>query len=401
MKLERLEEEDVFKLNIIVHDIEILFHEIAISNPSAILDYFAFVKVVVVKMLSTKSKEHQEFGQSMLHTFIETIHCIRPLVKGYQVHGGGLEFVNGTYTLSAIKCTDSEGFCIPGVKVRYERTDEATGKRMLLFLDNSFEDGDVTWCLSEEQYEELPHLEYTDYYTAIGSSKAPPEDGWETADGSEPPAPTVQAMSDKIPIREEHKSIQEDLAQWLIEKKIPDIILGTNVCPSFNKSFTSKIVFALDAYAEGSNIISSKMANLLVSILPSLQQSGAPIASALRHDTSSSKAALEAAKARLASAERWEHTASRSLKHAQNALMNAKTEYESAKKEADEARKYLASIDSSLQTNMNASSTNVAFDEDTPTITYDDAKPSMFVNDESTSTSIEEVVIKQRKFPFY
>jgi chromosome segregation ATPase len=173
------------------------------------------------------------------------------------------------------------------------------------------------------------------------------------------------------------------------------------VCPSFNKSFTSKIVFALDAYAEGSNIISSKMANLLVSILPSLQQSGAPIASALRHDTSSSKAALEAAKARLASAERWEHTASRSLKHAQNALMNAKTEYESAMKEADEARKYLASIDSSLQKDMNASSTNVAFDEDTPTITYDDAKPSMFVNDESTSTSIEEVVIKQRKFPFY
>jgi hypothetical protein len=50
---------------------------------------------------------------------------------------------------------------------------------------------------------------------------------------------------------------------------------------------------------------------------------------------------------------------------------------------------------------MNASSTNVAFDEDTPTITYDDAKPSMFVNDESTSTSSEEVVIKQRKFPFY
>ena len=200
-----------------------------------------------------------------------------------------------------------------------------------------------------------------------------------------------------LPVRDEH-NLQENLAQWLIEKKIPDLVLGTNLCSSSNQLATSKIVSALEAYTEGSNNVSAKMANLFVSILPSLQTSVAPVTSTPMKSETSSAAAVEAAKARLASALRWQETASRCLKSAQNALMSAKTEHESAKKEADEARKYLASINNnSFNSNGHGESmSSVGFTDDTSTITYDDTRPSKHVNDDDSSVTSSEVLLKQK-----
>ena len=200
-----------------------------------------------------------------------------------------------------------------------------------------------------------------------------------------------------LPVRDEH-NLQENLAQWLIEKKIPDIVLGTNLCSSSNPLATSKIVSALEAYTEGSNNVSAKMANLFVSILPSLQTSVAPVTSTPMKSETSSAAAVEAAKARLASALRWQETASRCLKSAQNALMSAKTEHESAKKEADEARKYLASINNNSfnSKGFGESMSSVGFTDDTSTITYDDTRPSKHVNDDDSSVTSSEVLLKQK-----
>ena len=209
--------------------------------------------------------------------------------------------------------------------------------------------------------------------------------------------PTLEPLPEMLSVRDEH-NLQEDLARWLIEKKIPDLVLGTNLCSSSNPSATSKIVSALEIYTEGSNIVSAKMANLFVSILPSLQSSVAPVTSTSMKPETSSKAAVEAAKARLASALRWQETASRCLTSAQNALMSAKTEHESAKKEADEARKYLTSINNNgFQSNGHGESTSsVGFTDDTSTITYDDARPYRHVNDDDSSATSSEVVLKQK-----
>ena len=40
---------------------KLLFSEIAISYPAAILDYFAFRKDFVLKLLSTNSEEHSQY----------------------------------------------------------------------------------------------------------------------------------------------------------------------------------------------------------------------------------------------------------------------------------------------------------------------------------------------------
>lgn len=390
MKLDALEEEDTFKLKIILHDIQLLFLEFAIANPAAMCDFSTFKKVIIVKLLSTNSDEHKEYGQEVLHDLIESIHNIRHTTRAFEVQEAGFDFVNGTYELSENKC-DSEGYIIPGVDVSYEKVDQTSGKKMMLFLDKSFLDGNTTWCLSEE-HDDDGQPEYTDYYTAIGSFvEGPPMNGWELAEGSEHPTPIIDPLDEVVEVREEHNSMKEDLAKWFIEKKIPDLVLNANVCSSTspsNPSTTAKVSLALDAYAEGSNMMSAKMANLFVSILPSLRHDGhepSAIHTNLNRNINSpkgtevEKAAIEAAKARLASAERWEESTSKSLKSAQNALMNAKTEHEAAKKEAEEARKYLTSIDSSavrLKGRHNRNSSSVNFDEDTSTVTYDEAKPS-------------------------
>jgi hypothetical protein len=456
MKLEALEEEDTFKLEIILHDFHLLFLEFAIASPKAIIDYFDFKKVFIVKLLLTQSEEHRLMGQDMLHNLIETICNIRPAVKAYEVQEAGFDFVNGIYELGATKC-DSEGFIIPGIDVSYERVDRVFDKKLLLFLDKSFEDEAAIWCLSEEHDEDPAEPEYTDYYTAVGSLKGPPSEGWEVSDENAHPSPILEPLDDEVPLREEHSSFQDDLAKWLIEKKIPDLILGSAVCSSSNhpnQSTTTKICQALDAYTEGSNMMSAKMANLFVSILPSFQLSGcgspasATTLSPVQNGSTNNganKAVIEAAKARLASAERWAETTSKSLKSAQNALMNAKTEHESAKKEADEARAYLASIDSSAESNdaynsdrrrstgqistnrisntiptRRSSGNTVGFDGDTSTITFDGERPSRFVKDDDDGsssndydssslasseevvlkTSSKDVVLKTKSFPF-
>ena len=178
MKVEALKKEDVFKMNIILLDLKNLFHHFAVTNPAVIGDYYAFQKILIVNLLSTQSQEHVQLGQDMLHTLIEYIHSIKPLVKSYDVYDAGISFVNGTYNIVSSKI-DEDGYVVPGADVIYEKFDDQTGKKITLFSDET--DGDVMWCLSEEHDDVEPGAppEYTDYYTAFATSKAaPPLDNW-------------------------------------------------------------------------------------------------------------------------------------------------------------------------------------------------------------------------------
>jgi len=138
-----------------------------------------------------------------------------------------------------------------------------------------------------------------------------------------------------VPVREKHMLIREDLARWLIENKIADLILGTNLNLTNDSSAISKMVSALDIYTESNNEVSEQMANLFVSIIPPLQTSGL---------SELGSAKIEAAQARLTSAEHWEKSASKNLATAQNILMNAETEHQLSVKAVEEAREYMESL---------------------------------------------------------
>lgn len=346
MKKDILESQDVRKLSTIIKDIKQLHAEFGLDDANAQKDYFEFCKVIIVQLLPLQSLEHNQYGQKMLHELIETVHSFRPVIGAYNVNGAGVDVVNGTYSIDP-NVKDNSGCMIPGVDISYERIDNTTGKKLVLFLDTTFEEGDATWCLSEEHDDDMREPDYTDYYTVVPDvlQKYPPLHGWEVSEGSQEPAPTLQPLPKMIPIREEHKTIKEDLSRWLLEKKVADFVVGAEIGAAADDETISTLMEALDGYMTKNNHISAKMANLFVSVLPSIRRQSSAIASRGFSQSSSSIAALEAAKQRLASAERWEHNTSR-------ALQNAQAEHQAAATEVKEARSYLEGLDQQYQSSF-------------------------------------------------
>ena len=336
MKEETFETLDASRLSTIIIDIKQLYLELALGDPKVLSEFFDFCKVVILQLLPRESLEYKQCGQNILYMLIENIHSFRPTIGSYYVTSGGCDIVNGLYKINPTAC-DDEGYIIPGVDIGYERVDETTGKKLMIFLDTTFEEGEPAWCLSEEHNDER-EPEYTDYYTAAideREQRYPPLKGWEVTECSEEPPPTLQPQPSMIPIREEHKTLKEDLSRWLLEKKVFDLVVGTNISALYSDGTVSTMMEALDAYIKASNFNSNKIASLFISILPSIGCEGTTGAApqTVKH-SSSSMAALDAAKQRLASAERWENSTSRALQIAQ-------TEHIAATAEVQEARAHL------------------------------------------------------------
>ena len=81
MDVQTLEEEDLFKLEIILNDTKTALHLVDAVDSTAFVRYCHFEMNMIVKLLSTRREKHKQFGQGMLYTLIETVYGIRPLVK--------------------------------------------------------------------------------------------------------------------------------------------------------------------------------------------------------------------------------------------------------------------------------------------------------------------------------
>lgn len=134
--------------------------------------------------------------------------------------------------------------------------------------------------------------------------------------------------------------IRKDIARWLIEEKIPNLILGKKLNLTNDSFAISKMVSALEFHTERSNGVSEKMASLFVSIMPPLQTFG--LSTSSKHDAN---AKIEAAQIRLTSAEQWENSASKNLACAQKIVMTAESEHQFAVKAVEEAHEHLKSLD--------------------------------------------------------
>jgi hypothetical protein len=140
----------------------------------------------------------------------------------------GLGSANGIYTLSAFDL-DKDGYIIPGLNPRYERTVKGTNQKLMLFLDTD-KGSFPHWCLSEEHGNEAILLEYTDYYTNIDSvSRTPPLSGWKSEEDKYAPAPAIESVQDTVPVRKEHKGLKKDLAKWFLENNLIKLVIGADI----------------------------------------------------------------------------------------------------------------------------------------------------------------------------
>jgi hypothetical protein len=370
MKHDNFVKEEVRKLSTILSDLQDLYLEYALADPKSMVEYFSFCRELIVKCLSARSIDHKQFGQEMLHNLIMSVHGSTSMARGYVVKGAGLDSANGTYIISPSK-HDTDGYLIPSADAGYERMDQETGKKFVLFL-SSFEDGEKTWCLSEEHDDEPIPSEYTDFYiNDLGrDQRIPPLSGWESVEESEDPAPSLEALPQFIHLREEHKSLKQDLATWFLEKNVISLILNTKTSPSTDEASVTKLVGAIDAFIKNENkCISDKMSNLLVSILPPISNSST---ATLQSNKPSSKASYETAKMRLESAKRWHQNTARML-------LTAQTEHNAATKEMEEAQKALEQLERLHNTALDDNSVSVtdSVSLTTSSITHDDIVPTV------------------------
>jgi hypothetical protein len=296
IKLETLASVDVRKLSTIALDLLTLSQEHGYADPNSMVEYIAFCKDFILKLLEVKSPEHNEYGLELLHTLFGLVHTTRPINCAYNVHGAGLITCDGLYTLSS-PSKDQDGYVIPSHNVRYVRKVKATNQQFVLFLDSTM-DVRRTWSLSEEYYHEFGGPEYTDFYTSVPGriQYSPPSSGWRVAsqDGIAP-SPVIEPLEATVPIRDEHATLMHDVVQWFIEKNVLQLVLGMDV-NLFPYSF---FMLTVDALMNGKDFASDEMVLKLRSILPKNSPSLTEV------DISSIKLmGIEAAKRGVASARR-------------------------------------------------------------------------------------------------
>jgi hypothetical protein len=343
MKCDNLAKVQVKKISTIVSDLKELHLEYALVDDKAMIEYFGFVKQMVLKLLSVRSVPHRQVGQDLLYFLIHTIHGLKPIPSAYTVADAGLGFlVCGTYTISSCS-RDDAGFVIPGANPKYEHVDDDTGKKCVLLL-STIENDEWIWSLSEEHDEDPIPTEYTDYYTNIcsGMDHIVPSEGWISVEDLDDPPPIIQPSSQgMVQLRDKHKDLKHDLASWFLENNVTNSVFDTKEKATTDPSSVSKLVEAIDAHIESNNTLPTKMSNLLVTILPPLCNSSSKPQQSI---IPCSKAAVETAKQRLASAERWHQNTAR-------LLLSAQTEHNSSTKELEEARaavkelEWLAALD--------------------------------------------------------
>ena len=326
MKCDGIAKVEVKKLSTILSDLKLLHLEFALVDDQAMVQYFIFVKEILVKLLSCHSIPHKQLGQDLLHFLIRAIYGLVSIPTTFEITGAGRAIMNGKYYISSFK-RDADGFVIPGANPMYEHTDTDTGKKFVLML--SVIDGDYVWSLSEEHDTGPIPTEYTDYYTNQEQCKQhgiPPLTEWEAFDELDDPPPRLEPLHKMIQVRENHNTLKHDLATWFLENDVPSLILNAkrNDTTGPSESSVLQLVEALDNYVEAddnANLMTSNMSNLLVAMFPSLCNSSTHSASPT--SPTSHTANDETLKLRVESAERWHKNTARML-------LNVQTEHDIA-----------------------------------------------------------------------
>ena len=345
------------KLTKVLAAIKDLYLEYAMSDDDAMAEYFAFLQEMIIKLFSTTSIPHKQFGVDLLHTLIQSIYGTMSIPKAYTVSGAGFEMVNGTYCLSPT-ITSDKGVVISGANLQYETINDVTGKKFVLIVSSVAQDkaGSLPeeeenaipheytdyWSLSEEHEENTIPYVYTDYYVAVAEdsrhSKTPCLSGWTFVDECDDPPPRLEASSDMVQFHENHCNLKKNFALWFLQNNVINYVLDTEGSASTDASSVSMLVEALDTYFEDSSgCLSFNMSNLMVTILPHLRNSEVKCTQL----STSNDATIKAAKQRLASAKRWQQNASRML-------LDAQTEHSSSTAELKEARAAVKELETLL-----------------------------------------------------
>eukprot|EP00956_Cyclotella_meneghiniana_P019703 scaffold34103_cov90-Cyclotella_meneghiniana.AAC.2 len=91
--------------------------------------------------------------------------------------------------------------------------------------------------------------------------------GWMAAEDDMVPGPVLSLVETMVRIREEHKSLSDDILKWFVEMNLLKLVLGMDTS-LFSGSYFNK---TLDTFMNGRDLVSEDMSKQFSSILPKIE----------------------------------------------------------------------------------------------------------------------------------
>ena len=108
-----------------------------------------------------------------------------------------------------------------------------------------------------------------DFYTNVPDrvQYSPPLTGWMVAEDDMVPGHVLSPVETMVRIREEHKSLSDDILKWFVEMNLLKLVLGMDTS-LFSGSYFNK---TLDTFMNGRDLVSEDMSKQFSSILPKIE----------------------------------------------------------------------------------------------------------------------------------
>lgn len=218
------------------YDLQTIFEYLITSRREETYKFFEFYRAFTFRLISSQSLPLKLFGWDCVTQLVEYSESMAPPPRSYVVEGAGVDFVNGTYEFAAK--VGSDGFVSPNSELKYvkiipEQPDNPNSGKKLTLFKCTMRSQQKWWFISEADEQQPGTDKDVDYYqrkSSRGEEKLPPQYKWTTCRnaGVEPP-PVLYPQGVMVPLGEEYHTLEHQLAEWAIENKVMEHVLGDSI----------------------------------------------------------------------------------------------------------------------------------------------------------------------------
>jgi ubiquitin carboxyl-terminal hydrolase 9/24 len=218
------------------YDLQPVFEYLLASRREETYKFFDFYRAFTLRLISSQSLPLKLFGWDCVTQLVDYSESMAPPPRSYIVEGAGVDFVNGMYEFAAK--VGSDGFFLPNTDLKYVKTiperpdDPNSGKKLTLFRC-TMRSQQKWWFISEADEQQPGTDKDIDYYqrkSSKGEETLPPQTKWTTCRhaGVDPP-PMLYPQGVMVPTGEEFNTMEHQLAEWAIENKVMEHVLGASI----------------------------------------------------------------------------------------------------------------------------------------------------------------------------
>jgi hypothetical protein len=225
-------------------DLQRMFDKLIVVRRAATYEFFAFWRQQTLTYIQSKSLPLRLLGWTQVDGILAASDVHRPPPRSYRASGAGVPFVDGEYKYNGLITPDGHAYTKPGghekagaMDVSYRRAvpddvEFGGGKRLTLFRC-SMRSQQKWWFLSEADEEQPGTDRDIDYYqhkSKPHEERQPPASGWlMCSKAGRDPAPKLEPVGLMVPDGEDLNTLEHQLAQWAIENRIIELVLGDSV----------------------------------------------------------------------------------------------------------------------------------------------------------------------------